>query len=50
MSEGGEKGLNEIQVNLGSKPEDSREAKEGKLNQDGSNPGLADNLLYGPGY
>lgn len=50
MREERRKGLNEIQVNLGSKPEDSRKAKAGKLNQDGSNPGLADNLLYGPGY
>lgn len=28
----------------------SRDAKAGKLNQDGSNPGLVANLLYGPGY
>lgn len=33
----------------GSKPKDSREAKEGKLNHDDTNPGLAANLLYGPG-
>lgn len=50
VREGKRKGLNEIQINLGSKSEDSREAKAGKLNQDGSNPGLAGNLLYGLSY
>lgn len=44
------KELSGIQLNLGYKSEDSREAKEGKLNQGSTNPGLATNLLCGLGY
>lgn len=47
MREKRREGLNETQVNLGSKPKESKKTKEGTLNQDGANPGLAANLLYG---